>query len=162
MNNGEFYLAEAIEVIEEVLASGGEFRMYPKGTSMLPLMVQSRDSVVIKRNFNDGAKKHDIAFYRRKNGQFVLHRVMRICKDGTFVMCGDNQTVLEKGIEKEQIIAYVSDIYRKEKHIECDGFWYSVYVFMWTKMPIRRFGFFLRKAKWKIARILRRIFPKHS
>ena len=100
MNNSEFYLADAIEVIEEVLASGGEFRMYPKGTSMLPLIVQTRDSVVLKRNFEDGAKKHDIAFYRRRNGQFVLHRVMDICDDGTYTMCGDNQTELEKGIEK--------------------------------------------------------------
>ena len=57
MNNSEFYLADAIEVIEDVLASGGEFRMYPKGTSMLPLIVQTRDSVVLKRNFEDGAKK---------------------------------------------------------------------------------------------------------
>ena len=77
MNNGEFYLADAIDVIETVMESGGEFRMYPRGTSMLPLIVQNRDSVVLKRNFEDAAKKHDIAFYRRDNGQFVLHRVMK-------------------------------------------------------------------------------------
>ena len=39
MNNGEFYLADAIEVIDEILAGGGEFRIYPKGTSMLPLII---------------------------------------------------------------------------------------------------------------------------
>ena len=49
MNNGEFFLADAIEVIEEILNAGGEFRMYPKGTSMLPLIVQGRDSVVLTR-----------------------------------------------------------------------------------------------------------------
>ncbi len=162
MNNGEFYLADAIDAIEEVLASGGEFRMFPRGTSMLPLMVQTRDSVVLKRNFEKGAKKHDIAFYRRKSGQFVLHRVMKICKDGTFTMCGDNQTVLETGIEKEQIIAYVSDIYRKDKHFKPNSFLYSFYVFFWTKMPIRKFHFFLRRIWSKTVRISRRIFPKHS
>ena len=162
MNNGEFFLADAIEVIEEILASGGEFRMYPKGTSMLPLIVQKRDSVVLKRNFDVPAKKHDIAFYRRTNGQFVLHRVMRICKDGTYTMCGDNQFALEKGIAPEQIIGYVSGLYRKEKEIKMNGFRYSVYVFLWTKMPIRKMGFLLRQIRRKMGRVYRRIFPKRS
>ena len=160
MNNNEFLLADAIGVIEEILASGGEFQMYPKGTSMLPLIVQTRDSVVLKRDFDVPAKKHDIAFYRRKNGQFVLHRVMKICSDGTYIMCGDNQTSLEKGIEKEQIIAYVSLINRKNKAVRMDGFIYSTYVFLWTKMPIRRIGLFLRRVKSKLARSIRKIFPK--
>ena len=162
MNNGEFYLADAIDVIETVMESGGEFRMYPRGTSMLPLIVQNRDSVVLKRNFEDAAKKHDIAFYRRDNGQFVLHRVMKICDDGTYTMCGDNQYVLEKGIRKDQIIAYVSGIYRKDKELDMESFKYSAYVFVWTKMPIRKIFFFPRRVKWKLARIFRRIFPKRS
>ena len=31
-----FLLKEYIDIISEVLESGGVFRMYPKGTSMLP------------------------------------------------------------------------------------------------------------------------------
>ncbi len=162
MNNGEFYLADAIEVIDEVLASGGEFRLYPKGTSMLPLIVQTRDSVVLKRNTQIPARKHDIAFYRRRNGQFVLHRVMEICADGTYTMCGDNQVALEKGIEKEQIIAYVSAIYRKEKCVKMESGAYAAYVFLWTKMPLRRFLFLFRRAKNKIVRIFKGIFAKRS
>ena len=65
MKNKEFHLTDAIDVIEEVLASGGEFNMFPKGTSMLPLIVQDRDSIVLKRDFINTAKKYDIAFYRR-------------------------------------------------------------------------------------------------
>lgn len=162
MNNGEFFLADAIDVIEEVLASGGEFRMYPKGTSMLPLIVQKRDSVVLSRSSELPARKHDIAFYRRTNGQFVLHRVMRICKDGTYTMCGDNQVLLENGIKAEQIIGYVSGLYRKDKEIKLNGLGYSIYVFLWTKMPIRRICFFMRRVKGKLARIFRSIFPKRS
>ena len=161
MNNSEFFLADAIDVIEEVLASGGDFRIYPKGTSMLPLLVQSRDSVVLKRREDIPAKKHDIAFYRRKNGQFVLHRVMRMCSDGTYIMCGDNQTFLEKGIEATQIIAYVSEIYRKEKKIDIGGFWYSLYVFFWTKMPLRKAVIFTKRAIAKMGRICKRTFSKH-
>ncbi len=153
LNNGEFFLNDAIEAIDEVLSSGGEFHLYPKGTSMLPLIVQNRDSVVLKRNKNMPARKHDIAFYRRKSGQFVLHRVMNIEADGTYTMCGDNQTVLEKGIEREQILAYVSAIYRKGKAIKMENSSYLSYVFWWTKMPIRKFLFLFRRAKNKIKRI---------
>ncbi len=162
MNNGEFFLADAIEVIEEVLASGGEFRMYPKGTSMLPLIVQKKDSVVLKRNFDVPAKRHDIAFYRRDNGQFVLHRVMKICDDGTYAMCGDNQLALEKGIRAEQIIAYVDTVYSDKDKVKTKGLKYSFYLFLWTKMPVRRVCFFLRRVRNRAARIFRSIFPKHS
>ena len=112
MNNLEFKLDDAIDVIEEVIENGGEFRLFPKGFSMRPLIVQGRDSVVLRRNKTCPAAKHDIAFYRRDDGQFVLHRVMKIGKDGLYTMCGDGQYVYEQGIRKEQIIAYVSDIYK--------------------------------------------------
>ena len=36
------------ELIREVLASGGEFRLYPHGTSMLPLLRQGIDSVALR------------------------------------------------------------------------------------------------------------------
>ena len=127
---------------------------------MLPLLVQGRDSVVLKRRDGIPAKKHDIAFYRRKNGQFVLHRVMRICSDGTYVMCGDNQCVLEKGIEPSQIIAYVSEIYRKEKKLHLEGAGYSLYVYFWTLMPIRKTVMLTKRAVAKLARICRRTFSK--
>lgn len=161
MNSEEIYLADAIEAIEEVLASGGEFRLFPRGTSMLPLIVQSRDSVVIRRDTEIPARKHDIAFYRRNDGHFVLHRVMDI-REGEYIMCGDNQTLLEAGIKKEQIIAYVSEIYRKKKIIKKTNRAYRAYVFLWTLMPLRRVVLFVRRILGKIRRFFRGIFAKRS
>ncbi len=160
MNNNEIFLCDAIDVIEEILASGGEFQMFPKGTSMLPLIVQNRDTVVLKRGFDVPAKKHDIAFYRRKNGQFVLHRVMKICKDGTYIMCGDNQIILEKGIESSQIIGYVSGINRNGKNLRLNGGLYKAYVFFWCFRPIRRIGMFFKRVKGKMVRIFKALFKK--
>ena len=156
MNNGEFFLADAIEVIEEILDGGGEFRMYPKGTSMLPLIVQGSDSVVLKKRIDRPdrpVKKHDIAFYRRTNGQFVLHRVMKRSKNGSYTMCGDNQTALEQSILPEQIIGYVCQIYKGNKLFSLTSLRYKIYVLFWTFMPYRRcirflkrmFGFIKRK-----------------
>ena len=152
-NTGDFYLADAIDVIEEILASGGEFRMYPRGTSMLPLIVQGEDSVVLKRNTEIPARKHDIAFYRRPSGQFVLHRVMKIDKDGTYVMCGDNQYVLEKAVKKEAVIGYVSEIYKGDKPVGLRSLKYRAYVFFWSKIPIRRLVRLPRRVYSKLLRI---------
>ena len=160
MNNGEFFLTDAIDVIEEVLAGGGEFRMYPKGISMLPFIVQGRDSVVLSRNFECGAKKHDIAFYRRTDGQFVLHRVMKVCDDGTFVMCGDNQTALETGIRREQIIGYVSRLYKGEREYSFSSFNYGVYKFFWCFMPYRRIVMFIKRIPGAVARRLAKLLKR--
>ena len=162
MNNGEFFLADAIEVIEEILAGGGEFRMYPKGTSMLPLIVQGRDSVVLKRNFEDAANKHDIAFYRRANGQFVLHRVMKILDDGTYVMCGDNQTVLEYGIKKEQIIGYVFRLYKGESERSLTSLRHKLYLFFWCIMPYRKLCIFVKGKYSGLKRRVKKLFGKNK
>ncbi len=162
MNNGEFLLEDAIDAIEEVLASGGEFNLCPKGTSMLPLIVQGRDSVVLKRNTLMAPEKHDIVFYRRTNGQFVLHRVMDIAEDGTYTMCGDNQISLEYGISPTQIIAYVASITRKGKKLKMESGWYVFYVFWWCKLPMRKLLFLPRRAKGKIVRITKKIFGKRT
>ena len=134
MHNEGFYLADAIDVIEEVLQGEGEFRMYPKGISMLPLIRQGVDSIVLKKRMEPEAlpvRKHEIAFYRRASGQFVLHRVMRIEKDGTYTMCGDNQLYLEKGIRQDQIIGYVSRLYKKDRLVSFQATPYKLYVLLW-------------------------------
>lgn len=159
MNNNEFYLADTIDLIEEVLASGGEFRMFPRGTSMLPLIVQGEDSVVLRRS-DKPLVKNDIAFYKRDNGQFVLHRIVKVSRDGIYTMCGDNQTVLEPGIRPDQIIGYVSDIYKKDVRLNRRSFKNRVYLFFWGRVYLRGIIRFPRRVLGKCKRILRKIFGK--
>ena len=151
--SNEFYLEDAIDVIEEVLASCGVFRMNPKGISMLPLIVQGRDSVVLRRDENRAYKRNDMLFYRRDNGQFVLHRLMKIEDDGTYTMCGDNQVCLESGIRKDQIIAHVEELYRKGKRVNYNGLRYRSYLLVWCCMPIRKFTRLPKRCISKIKRI---------
>ena len=131
-------MADTIGVIEEILEGGGEFRMYPRGRSMRPLIKQQRDSVVLVQKPTADLRRHDMVFYRRRNGQFVLHRLMRIEKDGTYTMCGDAQTVLEPGICADQIIGCVDRLYRKERCVTTRSFGYRLYVFFWCNLFLRR------------------------
>lgn len=159
MNNNEFYLADTIDLIEEVLASGGEFRMYPRGTSMLPLIVQGEDSVVLRRS-EAPLKRNDIAFYRRDNGQFVLHRIVKVSRNGIYTMCGDNQTVLEPNIRPDQIIGYVCAIYKGNEAINLKSFKYRAYLFFWGRVYLRKPIRFPRRCLGKIKRIFVKIFGK--
>ena len=148
----EFDLAEYVPLINEVIESGGEFRLFPRGTSMLPLLRQGKDSVVLVKK-QQQLRKRDIIFYRRPNGQFVLHRIVKKVKDGTYVLCGDNQTVPEKGIDDSMIIASVSAVYRNEKRIEKSAFRRRFYELFWCVMPLRKIVLFVRRALSKVKRI---------
>ena len=139
MNEQEvFSLAEYDETIREVLESGGAFRIYPRGTSMLPLLREGVDSVLLEKP--DGTlKKGDIAFYRRDNGSYILHRVIK--SGDSYIMCGDNHLTLENGIEQRHIIGRVCTIYRNDKKISTNGLRYRLYCLLWRSFLIRRVYF---------------------
>lgn len=99
-------------IIKETLDMGKSFKIAPNGGSMLPLIVQGRDYVYIKKP-EGRLKKYDIAFFKRKNGAFILHRVIKVKKD-SYVFCGDNQWLVEKGVKDNQIIGVVCKL-------ECGG-----------------------------------------
>lgn len=140
-----FKLSDYDDTIRLVLESGGEFRIYPRGYSMLPLLVQERDSVVLVKP-EGSLKKNDIAFYLRDNGQYVLHRVIS-CSDGKYVMCGDNQLQLETGIEDRHIIGVVKSFTRKGKTVKLNSFSYRLYLLIWQSFFLRRVFFKLRRIK---------------
>lgn len=123
--NELFEMEDLYPLIEEVIGSGGRFRLFPKGTSMLPLLRQGTDSVSLGKA--EPIQKNDILLYRRRSGQFVLHRMLKETPDG-YVMCGDNQVALEKGIRPDQILAKVWGIYRGEDYFELDCPAYRRYV----------------------------------
>ena len=141
--HNEFNLAEYADTIKEVLAHDGVFRIYPKGTSMMPLIRQKKDSVVLTAP-KFPMSKGDIIFYQRKNGQFVLHRIVKKTGD-TYVCCGDNQVQLEPGIDKSMIIAVVEAIYRKDKKVDNKNLAYRLYLFVWQFFLIRRIVWKLRR-----------------
>ncbi len=137
-----FNLSEYDKTIREVLDSGGIFRIYPSGTSMLPLLREGQDSVVLSKP-NGRLKQGDIAFYQRENGAYILHRVIKVC-DSSYTMCGDNQTALEDGIADSSVIGYVSEFYRGERRIPLSHLGYRSYMFIWRSFLLRKLYFKLR------------------
>lgn len=147
-------LEDVMPLIEEILKAKGEVSFTPSGTSMLPLLRHQRDKVVLKSP--DGKlKKYDVPLYRRKDGSFVLHRVIDIRPDG-YVMCGDNQTAKEFFIKDESIIAVMSSFYRNNKYIDCGSFAYRAYSRIWVfSLPCRKL---FRKLRALCVKIRRKLF----
>ena len=143
------HLSDYEELIREVLETDGEFRLYPHGTSMLPLLRQGVDSVAL-RKLDRAPRKFDILFYKRQDGSFILHRVKEVTNEG-IVLWGDNHTMLEYGITEKNIIGYAARIFRGETELDCQGFGYRLYLWLWQFKVIRRvllpIAYRLRKEK---------------
>lgn len=129
------HLSDYEDLIREVLASGGEFRLYPHGISMLPLLRQGRDSVSLQQ-VDSPIRKGDILFYQRPDGSFVLHRVRAVTPNG-LTMIGDNQTLPERGVSPDWVIGRVTRIFRDDKEVICDGFGYRLYRKLWQFTILR-------------------------
>ena len=129
----ELDLKEFWPLINETISTGGEFRLFHKGTSMMPLLRQGIDSVLLVSPTN--IKKNDIVLYERPSGQLVMHRIIKVKRD-SYLICGDNQYILEKGITDANMLAKVKGIYRGEEYFDIENKQYKKYV---RKLPIRRF-----------------------
>lgn len=138
MEKKKVHLIELLPVMEETLKAGGTVKLPITGTSMLPLLVQGRDFVLLKKP--DGrCQKFDIPLYRRKDGAFVLHRIIDV-QNETYTMCGDNQWILEEGIKDSQIIGVVTAIERDGKQFSVEDKKYQNYVKRWHRLlPMRKY-----------------------
>lgn len=135
-NKKKITLDEIYPAIKETLLGGGTVELPITGTSMFPLLKAGRDTVIIKSDTD--YKIGDIIFYRRDDGHFVLHRIVGTDENG-YILCGDNQTVLEKNITEKHIIAKVTELHRHGKIISADDPKYLRKVDFWIKaLPHRR------------------------
>ena len=98
-----------VPIIREVLDTGSEFRLYPRGRSMLPTIVEQTDSVMLAPP--DAVAVWDAVLYQRASGQYVLHRIVAE-HENSYDMCGDNQLVVEKNVPKTAVIAKVTGVYK--------------------------------------------------
>ena len=141
---------ELYPLIEEQLKNNGEIRFKPRGTSMLPLIRQGKDEVIIKK-YKGIYKKYDILFYRRDDGDFILHRLIGFDKNNNPVIRGDNQRWKEYGITDKNIIGVVCSVVRNGRKITSGTFGFNFWVFY-----SRIYVYFVAALR-KIRRTFRRI-----
>ena len=123
---------------EEQLAQNGKLIYTNKGDSMMPLIKQDRDLLIIEPA-NGRLKKYDVPLYKRDSGQYVLHRILKVREDD-YVICGDNRWTKEYGITDRHIIGVLTAVVRNGKEISVNDWKYKLYVHLWCDLfPIRAF-----------------------
>lgn len=126
-----------------------------KGDSMMPLLRQDKDLMVIRR-IEAPLKKYDVVLFKRENGAYVLHRITKVCGLGVFMIGGDNRHYSEP-IPEEQIIGIMTEVIRDGKHIPVTDPEYLKYV---KRVPFTRFRLKLGYLPQRITGKLRRIAGK--
>ncbi len=123
---------------EEILEKDGRLVYSNVGDSMLPLIRQGRDLLVIERP-RGRLKKYDVPLYRRDSGKYVLHRVLKVRRDD-YVICGDNRWAKETGITDRHVIGVLTAVVRAGKEIPVTDRRYRLYVHLWCDLfPLRAF-----------------------
>ena len=146
---------------EEQLRQNRKLLYTNVGDSMLPLIKEHRDVLVIERPKEwdvlpvDGTAKLsrlDIPLYRRDSGQYVLHRVLRVRKDD-YVLCGDNRFQREYGISDRHVIGVLTAVIKNGRTIPVTKGKYRFYAHLWCDFfGIRALILFARTLTLKLVR----------
>lgn len=115
-------------LIRECLENGQSVRFSPRGVSMLPMLRQGVDSVVLSP-LPECLEKYDLPLYQREDGKYILHRI--VGTGDTYVCIGDNQFVYERRVKHGQMIALVTGFYRGNKYHSVKEPSYWLYCRFW-------------------------------
>lgn len=141
------------QTIEEVLASHGKYIGPTVGVSMLPMLKNRRDTIVVLPK-TERLQALDVALYKRGDA-YILHRVLKVV-DGGYVIRGDN-CYSDENVPERAVIGVLSEFFRKGKHYTCLDKKYLKYVKRRLKNYKSRRFFVLLKIRLKnlVKRILR-------
>ena len=130
-------MEDLVPLFLERLEAGQQVRFSPMGTSMLPMLREGRDSVVLSPA-PQRLRKYDLPLYQRDNGAYILHRVTAVGE--TYTCIGDNQFVYEHGVRPDQIVAVVTGFCRKGRDHTVTEPGYRFYCRLWHySRPLRHF-----------------------
>lgn len=130
--------------IKEILDTVGTYTGLTSGTSMRPLIHHQKDNIIVVKN-KGRLKKYDVPVYLNEKGQYVMHRVVRVCDDH-YIIVGDN--LLEKEyVTDDMICGVLVGFYKNGKHyVDCEkSVLYKIYSHIWVALlPVRPVMFFVR------------------
>lgn len=139
---------------EEILRKGQPLVYTNVGRSMMPLLRQRRDILIIDPKPAGRLKKYDVPLYKRGK-KYILHRIVEVTDTG-YVIIGDNNTFFEYDVTDDMILGVLTGFVRNDPAgIEKLMFWkrdrrmkgkrwstedkaYQVYVHLWCDhLPVR-------------------------
>jgi len=130
---------------EDILRDSGTLVYTNVGCSMMPLLRQGKDIIIIRRK-EPAERLHwlDVPLYRRGD-KYILHRVIAHAPGG-YICMGDNCEVPER-VSEEQVIGVLQEVVRDGKNIQMDSFSMRLHAILtllcWPfrcfRIPVRRY-----------------------
>lgn len=133
-----FPMEELGRLVKEFTDSGKEVVIAAKGMSMKPLLREGKDRIILAPCDVSGLKVGDVVLYTRRDGSYVIHRIVGVNKDNSFNLMGDFQTVLEQGIKTDRIVAKACGFMRKNREFSLNAPLYKTYVKLWGERSVLR------------------------
>jgi hypothetical protein len=116
-----------------------------KGSSMMPLLRENRDLMVIRKREAGRFHKNDAVLFLRDNGEYVLHRIRKVFPDSYWII-GDNCVSGER-VREEQVIGVLAEIVRDGKTIRVTDKGYLLFVRVWWLLYPFRVCWLLGRSK---------------
>lgn len=146
-------MEELMPLLQLQMDTTGSAVLTVTGWSMLPMLHNRKDTVTICP-VTGQCEKTDVILYRRDNGRFVLHRILRRTKDG-YILCGDNQFFTER-VRQDQLLAVVTGFTRKGSTYSVTSPGYRRYARLWVFFhPVRWLYLIPRRAAGKVRAFFR-------
>ena len=121
--------------LEAILQMGKDVPLNITGNSMAPFLRHDRDQVLL-RTCTAPIRRGDILLYKRPNGQYILHRVVKVKRDHLW-MAGDAQHILEQ-VSPDWVIARAVKARRNGKWLTPKSPVWQFYRHLWRlTLPFR-------------------------
>lgn len=129
---------------QAALNKEGKLAFTCRGVSMMPLLRPNRDVIVIEKKTVERCKRLDVVLFQRHGGQYVLHRVLKVYKNGYWIV-GDN-CVSGEDVPEERVLAVMTVVKRGKHTIYPTNKYYRIYAHLWGDLYPLRFGFLKLKS----------------
>ena len=143
---------------EEELEQNGTLVFPNKGTSMMPLLRQNRDLMVIEKRGPERLRKYDAVLYKRGE-KYVMHRILKV-RDRDYWIVGDHCRVGES-VREEQILGVLKQVVRDGRTIRTTDPGYRLYVHLWCDFfPLRCALLYGKEAARTVGRRIKRCLKR--
>lgn len=141
---------------EEILETEGTLVATNSGKSMMPLLREKRDLMVIEKRGSERLKKYDAVLYK-SGGRYVLHRIIKV-RENDYVIVGDNCRRLEYGITDADILGRLTAVVRGgRRELKMDAPICRFYAHLWCDFfPIRAGLIRIRELVFHVGKIILR------
>lgn len=130
-------LQDYMPVLMEIMEEGKEVSLVVSGGSMIPFLVPRRDAVMITKP-SGPYRRGELVFFQRFSGEYIMHRIHHVDRDGQLYLVGDAQQEVEGPILENQVIGCVKSVMRKNRRIDSSDYIWKFFATVWLWcLPVR-------------------------